>query len=279
MKRIFLGAMLAGLAMLQVTLPVHAEDEAAAKPGVVKPDAAQTAQWKKQIAEWRRWFLAEKLDPERSPDLAREKIAALDDAAAVPALIAALKTEKNPRFRLVLVEPLISLGGKDAVAFLVKLSVEDENPTLREKVCAGLADQPELPGHLDDYIAYLKVPKLAGNAAEALLGTKLIRTDSIGQQQQPDPKLAGALINALNAYEDKVMPYRIAHDTGFLPHVTANPGVGVAGGFQSRGYEDRLVKVKVPVPNEKVLKTLQEYTGQDYQYSESAWKEWLSDGN
>jgi hypothetical protein len=158
MKCSFLGAVLSVVALVHVAPAAYAEDEAAAKSGVVKPDAAQTAQWKKQIAEWRRWFLSEKLDPERSPDLARENIAAIDDPAAIPALIAALKTEKNPRFRLVLVEPLISLGGKEAVAFLVKLSVEDENPMLREKAAVGLADKPELPGHLGDYIAYLKVP-------------------------------------------------------------------------------------------------------------------------
>lgn len=276
MKCSFLGAVLSIVVLLQVSVAAQAE-EAATQPAAVKPDAAQTAQWKKQLAEWRRWFLSEKLDPERSPDLAREKIAAIDDSAAVPALIAALKTEKNPRFRLVLVEPLISLGGKEAVAYLVKLSVEDENPTLREKASEGLADKPELPGHLDDYIAYLKVPKHASNAAEALLWTKLIRTDSIGQQLQPDPKLVNALVDALNAYEVKVMPYRVAFDTGFHPNILY-PG-GTAWGFRAAGYEDRLVKVKIPVPNQKVLKTLQQYTGQDYQYSVSAWKEWLSESN
>lgn len=252
--------------------PALAED-APQQVGAAKPDAASVLAWRQDLNEWRRWFLSEKLDPERSPDLAREKIEAIDDPAAVPALIAMLKTEKNARLRLVLVKPLVTIGGKDAVAFLVKLSVEDENPLLREEVSKGLAGNQELPPFLNTYLAYLKSPKSVENAAEALLWTKLIQPVSPGEK--PDPKITTALINALNTVQEQIIPYKVAYDTGLLvgpkgPHTTA--------GFRTArawGTREGMVKVRIPVPQPKVLTALQGYTGQDYQYADSEWKQWL----
>jgi hypothetical protein len=77
------------------------------------------------------------------------------------------------------------------------------------------------------------------------------------------------------------VPYRVAFDSGWM--VGPAPATAVGGfGFKygrAFGYEDRLVKVRVPVPQPSVLTALQNYTGQDYQYSESAWQDWLVEPN
>jgi hypothetical protein len=235
-----------------------------------KSEVLRTAEWRKQLVEWRKWFLSEELDEQASPDLARENVLGINDQAAIPALIAVLKTEKHPQWRRVLIQPLVKLANDDAsLAFLVKLSVEDENPLLREEVAKGLVGKNGLEKHLDAYIAYLKSPKYVSNAAEALTWTRL--SQAVSTVEKPNPKLAKALINALNAKQEKLMPYQIAFDTGLL---VASDGRYQRTGRIS-GVDEGFVKVKIPVPQPEVLNALKEHTGQDYQYDQSQWNRWL----
>jgi hypothetical protein len=258
--------------LLAVVMAPHlsqAEKPAPAAPAAARPDPAEVAQWRKNLLEWRRWFLSEKLDPERSPALARQNIAAIDDAAAVPAIVAVLKAEKNPQLRRVLVQPLLNLGGKDALKLLVQLSVEDENPLLREEACAGLRDRPELAEHLDQYLEYLKKKRQGVNvryateAAEALMLVGLTAPRAEGEL--PNEKLVRGLTGALDTAP--VVDDALKRD--WIPDPRDS---------KARQKRRSPLAGRVPVvetPNPVVLAALVEHTGEDFQYDKAAWISWL----
>lgn len=236
-----------------------------------KANPAAVAQWRKTLLEWReQYFTGEGENPRALWNQGREKIAAIEDQAAIPAIVALLRTEKHPQFRRAMIVPLISMGGKEAVACLVKWSVEDENPLLREEAAKGLVGKQELQVHLDTYITYLKSPKYVASAAEALTWTRL--SQPISTVERPDEKLTKALINALHTDQIKIVPYSVTFDSGERAHMTRMNNIGP---WRQRGTDEGMVRVRIPVAQPKVVAALEEYSGQHYQYDEKSWLVWL----
>jgi hypothetical protein len=237
---------------------------------VARPSPAAVAQWRKQLQGWgKEFFGGEGKNRQAQWQAGREKIAAIDDPAAIPAIVALLKTEKHPQFRRALIQPLIKLGGKEAVDCLVKWSVEDDNPLLREEAAKGLIGKEGLEAHLDTYIAYLKSPIYVSNAAEALSWTRLCQP--LSTVDQPNEKLVKALVNALHTVTREIVPYSVRFDTGWQwrPSHTGNAA------SRTWGTDKGMVQVKIPKPVPSVLNALRDYSGQDYQYDESQWNKWL----
>jgi hypothetical protein len=230
------------------------------------------APWRQQLLEWRKeYFAVEGEDRQARRAEGREKMAAIDDPAVVPVAIALLRTEKDPQFRRALIQPLIRFGGKEAVACLVKWSVEDDNPLLREEASKGLVGKEGLDAYLDTYIAYLKSPKYVSNAAEALVWTRLCQP--VSTVEKPNAKLVKALINAIHTVQRRTVRYQVAFDTG----QRWTPQGGINGTVKRTwGVDDGMVQVRIPVPQPAVVEALKTYTGQDYQYDESAWNSWIS---
>jgi hypothetical protein len=232
---------------------------------------------------------AEPVDPAKTIDAARDQIGQIDDPAAIPAILALLKTEKIGLFRRALIQPLIKLGGPEAVAALVKLSVEDENPTLRDEAAAGLAGKPELPQFLDEYVKYLHNPRHSSAAAKALRLTKLATRQSSAEPL--DPKLTKALVGALVQKERKLVRYWTVFDTGPVPGLEQSTIDSITGPVIDRRAEyGRLgkrsaryirnyqgwIEVFVPVPNPQALETLKIYTSQNLEYDQAAWTKTLN---
>jgi HEAT repeat protein len=273
----------AWLAWLEARLKeggIPALPETAPEP---KADPTAVAKWRKQLLQWRDEFFifgredrhtANAEDRNARYEAGRGKIAAVNDPAAIPAIIKLMETDKEPQFRRALLVPLIASDDPAAEASLVRWSVEDENPLLREEAAKALAGRKGLDRYLPRYIAYLKSPVFVANAAEALLVTKIGKPPS--QSQTPDVKLAKALINAMHTSQYKVVPYRVAYDTGWL----VGPRLGGSGtgthGYRAWGTDEAMVRVKVPVPQPSVRAALKEYTGQDYEYDQARWREWLT---
>ncbi len=261
---LFCGALLAAGLMSPVR-PLPA-DEPAVEAGA-KADPAAKAQWLAKFREWRKWMVAETPVEGQTRDDARAAMGAIDDPAAIPVILSLLKGEKYSQFRRALIRPLINLGGEDAVAMLVKLSVEDDNAVLRQEAAEGLAGKPELPQHLEKYIQYLHKPQSSTAAAQALRWTKLATRQS--ESDPLDPKLTKALIDGLVQKVKKRVPYWVAVDTGWIPHTGTGSGFG---NFRHREYAEGWVVVSVPEPNAEVKKTLSEYSSQNHEYDQPKWR-------
>jgi len=242
--------------------PLRGEEVA---PVAAEPAAEAAVNWPAKLREWRKSFAPKNEQELQAEEAATKEIEAIDDPAAIPAIIAALKTEKSP-MRWALVAPLIKLGGEDAVAMLVKLSVEDESPQLRQLAAEGLVGQQELPQFLDKYIDYLYKPQFSTAAAQALRWDKLAVRDSVGQPL--NPKLVKALIAALVQKQKKLVPYWWAVDTGNLRHMTRSGGRGT---YRHRGYQEGLTEALMPTPNPEARETLRQYTSSDFQFDQSRW--------
>jgi HEAT repeat protein len=257
-------AVVAGFLILALA-PLRADERASA--------TAAAGQWRKQLASWgQEYFGPQSAENQALWEQGREQLASVDDPAAIPPIVALLKTEKHPQFRRALIVPLIQLGGKEATSALVKWSVEDDNPLLREEAATGLAGKEGLDAHLDTYIAYLKSPKYVANAAEALSWTRLAQP--LSTVERPNEKLTKALIQALHTRQQQVVPYSVSYDSGTR---ISMDGMGNAGPWRKWGTDEGWVRVRIPVPQPKVVAALQEYTGQQYQYDTSQWQNWLRD--
>lgn len=240
-----------------------------AEERVVFGEPEKTEQWVQKLRMWQAWFDGRGKDPVvQTREAACAQIEAIDDPAAVPAIVGLLKSEKQwGGFRYILMRPLVKLGGDEAVAMLVKLSVEDKNPLLRKEAAEGLVGKQELPQHLDQYIKYLYKPQFSTAAAQALRWNKLAVRQS--NTDPLDPKLTKALIAALVQKQKKRVPYWMAEDTGWIGHRDSNGGSG--GRFRHREYKEGWVEVLVPQPNPEALQTLKEYSYGDYQYDQGKW--------
>jgi hypothetical protein len=233
-----------------------------------KVNGAPAANWSAQLREWRKWYTQAQRDVSKTREAAQAALEAIDDPAIIGPIVSLLKTEKHGQFRRALLRPLIRLGGKEAVAALVKWSVEDDNPVLRQEAAEGLVGKPELPQFLDQYIEYLRNPKFAANSAQALRWTKLAVRES--SSEPLNEKLTKALIDALVQKQKKRVPYWVAVDTGWLRDAS-----GERFG-RHREYEEGLVDAFVFEPNPEVHATLKSYSGEDYQFEQRSWVRNLS---
>jgi hypothetical protein len=258
------------VAILAFSSSGWAEEKA---PGRPKHDPGVVAKWRKQFLEWRgQYFAVEANDEERFAlqEAGRAKFAEVDDPVAVPAISALLQTDKLPQFRRALILPLMKIDNDESMACLVEWSVEDENPLLREEAAKALVGRQGLEKYLDTYLTYLRSPKLVANAAEALTWTRLAQP--VSTVEKPDPKLTKALISALHTVQRQIVPYSVAYDSGLIPGVSPSGNINYGRVY---GTDSGMVQVKIPVPQPKVLAALKEYSGQDHQYDQSAWKAWL----
>jgi hypothetical protein len=230
---------------------------ALAQEVVVFGKGEKTQQWVQKLLIWRSWYTPGSKDPAQTREAARNLVEGIHDPAAIPAILAFLKVEKDGRFRHALVWPLIQMGGPDAIATLVKLSVLDDDLRLRYEVAVALACRPETPDYLEEYISFLYKPPLAARAAQALhwsrLATRDLTTDPI------DPRLAKALIAALVQPEEKRLPFSTIYG-GPLPE-----------GAPLTGFDVRWREVEVPTPNPHVYETLKAYSLRDHGYDQARW--------
>jgi hypothetical protein len=238
-----------------------------------KPDQATVLAWRKKLNEMRKLFPVDKNRPQGDIEEGRRTVAAIDDPAAVPVIVALLETEKNAQFRRSLIQPLISLGGKEADACLVKWSVEDRNPYVRQEACHGLAERENLREHMPAYLEYLRRPRqglnwrFATEAAEALLMTGLAAP--LKEGERPNEEMVRMLVGALDSAKVDV----VQTNAPFVKDLIPDPRD--SGPRQKRKTPLAEVLPAVKTPNPVVLATLQEYTGEDIQYDQRAWLAWL----
>lgn len=229
-------------------------------------DPKATAEWYKKIGVWSKQAKLVPTPAEKvASDAAWEGIAAAADPAAVPALKKALASEKYIIAQRKYVGPIARSGGREALDFLVKLSVEPASDSLRQEAAEAIATMPNAEEAIPQYVRYLRVPKYCVYAARALSFNGLTKYRS---GKVPDPQLFQALVNSLILPDVTWVPVVQWFDTGVF--MTRN-------GLTSRGsgIREGTVKKVDPKPNPFAEACLKEYTGQDYGYDQEAWKQWM----
>lgn len=232
-----------------------------------KLDPKATAEWYKKIGEWSKQAkLVPTAAEKEASDAAWEQISGVADPAAVPALKKALAGEKYIIAQRKYVLPIARSGGREALDFLVKLSVEPASDSLRQEAAEAISTMPNSEDAIPQYVRYLRLPKYSVYAARALSFNGLTKYRS---GKVPDPQLFQALVNSLILPDVSWIPVEQWYDSGFIP-----TGFGT-GTTRSVGVSKSLVKKVDPKPNPIAEDRLKEYTGQDYGYDQEAWKRWL----
>lgn len=191
-------------------------------------------------------------DPARS-SVAIESIREIDDPLAVPALAAAVSQDPQLRSRNWYLEALARIGTSEAIAALVTIGLEHNDPETRIAAVEQLAvDRP--PMATLSFLAALRGPENAriNRAAEAL--------GQLGDESAVLP-----LVAALETEHTVIDP-----GSGGSLSATFTPGQGglSAGG----GPTQRRRRVR----NEAVLEALVRLTGTNFEWRADAWRAWLA---
>lgn len=234
----------------------------------------ETAESRLSASEWKRrinhWAMDVRSFPKEpiAATAARNRIRSIRDENAIKVLESKLKTEKDINVCIAFLEALGGIAGEHAVSVLVRNAVVNN----RQEVSA--AASWELRNLHVPSIAIAEFAKLMktsyGQSALMTLHVSGL-LEPLQPYEAPNSEITEAIIRLLELkYEEKVpiILWR-GYDTGFIP-------IG-SGGYRSARLQTQrsfVVNQKL-VPNELALELLRKYTGQDYAYSQSAWRKWL----
>jgi hypothetical protein len=199
--------------------------------------------------------LRRQLDQPAAADRAAEEIRGIADAAAVPAVVAALGKEPVPRVRGWYVEALARIRSPDAVAALISAAVDhpdDDTRILATDRLVLIGPHAAVP----PLVAALHGPDNARvNRAAAALGRLGV------------PTVAAPLIDALQTKHVIVQgggSGEGAMTAGFTPD---GGGLSMGGGPK---------KGTVVANNARVLEALIALTGKNFEWDAAAWRTWLA---
>jgi hypothetical protein len=199
--------------------------------------------------------LRRQLDQPATADRAAEEIRGIADAAAVPAVVAALGKEPVPRVRGWYVEALARIRSPDAVAALISAAVDhpdDDTRILATERLVLIGPHAAVP----PLVAALQGPDNARvNRAAAALGRLGV------------PAVAAPLIDALQTKHVVVQGGgggEGAMTAGFTPD---SGGLSMGGGPK---------KGTVVANNARVLEALIALTGKNFEWDAAAWRTWLA---
>jgi hypothetical protein len=218
-------------------------------------DAAEI-DWLANLRLWKEWLRSDRTG--RSEE-AQARIAAIVDPSAVPALVKLLSAEDDPWTFDLLLDALGRLDHPDAVRTLVRLSLDDVAPEVREKCLDYLTDR-ESPVSIVPYVQALKDRdnRVVNRAGEAL--------GRLGDVAAISP-----LIDALVTRHT----YRIQPGNSNEFNASFNPNGG-GGGFSFGGNGPK--DVDRDRENPRVLQALNKLASpQGFEYDEQAWRRWYVD--
>src|SRR5262249_22179198 len=122
--------------------------------------------WYRQLKQWQ-ILLANDREDRHAAGLAKFK--AIDQPAAVPALVRALRSTPEEEYRLIFVEALCRIEGERPIRPLAARSVLDESAAVRDAAIAGVR-RKGIDVAIPVYLKFLKDPLnvLVNRAAAAL---------------------------------------------------------------------------------------------------------------
>lgn len=211
-------------------------------------------EWRRRLKHWRIW-----LDTGREEE-ALEQIDHIDDPLAVPALGDLLGKEGVESYRKRYIETLARIASPAAWHVLLRSSLYDESEEVRLTSLDYIIDRPSSEV-VEFYVKRLRDENnTTVNRAALALG------------RLKDRKAVQPLIDALVTSHKRVVAP--ASPGGFSAGFGSVGGGPVSGGMNVGGGGAKILIEYYR--NEDVLEALAQMTGQNYEYSVPAWKNWYA---
>jgi len=211
-------------------------------------------EWAQKINRWRKW-----LGTNRDLD-GRRNLLAINDPAAVKALIRALDNEPIEQVCKIYIEVLANLGTPAAIEALAVCSLEDPVEELR-LTCLDYLKKGKRPEVVAFYVGRL-----------GSKDNRMVNRAALGLGYMKDPSSVGPLIDALvTVHKYKI----ITGSAGSLsPTFSTGPNGAPGGGGLSVGGGPKIIQRTHT--NQSVLDALVAITGQNFNFDQQAWKYWLA---
>jgi hypothetical protein len=212
-------------------------------------------EWKRKIRLWRGWMGRRRFDE------AREKLMAVDDPRAAPALVELLERETDQRVRSLYVEVLGRLPSDLATAALVRGALEDASEEMRLQC----VDQLERRGDQEATGAFVR--------ALASEDNQRVNRAAVGLGRLKIEWTIPYLIDALTTTHRK----RIDAGSGQIGAAFGRDGTNSSGlGGLSVGGGPKVIEQSIE--NRNVLDALVAISGGvNYRYDKLGWRQWYSD--
>jgi hypothetical protein len=198
--------------------------------------------------------LRRQLDQPASADRAAEEIRGISDAAAVPALAAALGKEPMPRVCGLYVEALSRIRSPEAVAALVATAIDHADAGTR----AAAVERLVLIG------PHAVVPALAAALRSSDNARVNRAAEALGRLGVP-----AAVEPLIDALETKHVVVQGAGGEGSMTAAFTPNGGGLSMGGGPK-------KVSVVAKNDRVLEALVALTGKNFAWDAVAWRAWIA---
>ncbi len=223
---------------------------------------AAVDKWKKDLNIWRKW-----LDNRFKVDEGVANLRAVKDPLASSVLSEMFEDEKEPPVKLLLIELLGRMHTGIATTALVKASIEDEDPKIRE---AALKQ-------LEEFGADVAVPVyIRGLDPEQQSNNAKINRAAVALARFKAQRAVKPLIDSL-VTEHKINIGGNGPNGGLgIGLGFGGPGGGI-GNFGVNGNKPKIVNQ--PIQNREVHSALRVLTGKDYQYDQEAWTRWYVESN
>lgn len=215
-----------------------------------KAELAETG-WFTKLKRWYSWLGTDR------DEAARANIAAINDPAAVRALLRYLGEEEDRQTKGLFVDALAQIGGDAALGALVDAALHDPDEEIR-LTCLDRLAAAEYPAAVAQFVAALKDKD-----------NQVVNRAGVALGQMQDPSAIGALIDAL----ETVHKFKVVKGNPGQMSSTFNTGGG-GGGFSFGGGGTEIVKQSIK--NREVLRALVKLAGVNFEFDRQAWKYWYA---
>ncbi|HKD35321.1 MAG TPA: HEAT repeat domain-containing protein, partial [Pirellulales bacterium] len=222
-----------------------------------KEEAAEL-EWRIKVKRWRGAI-------EARPDFAKQMtddLFANAGAAAVPAVKQMLGSESDRKVKILLINTLVKLGTADALAVVAMRTLDDDDEEVR---LSSL-----------DALRATKHPELTSSYVKALKSSDNLRVNRAAY--------CLGILNDKSAIIPLIDALRTRHKfkdpgSGNPGQMTTTFGSGPGGGGGGLAVGGGPKEVKVWLENHEVLKALIAITGENFEFNETAWKNWYARQN
>lgn len=218
-------------------------------------------EWAQKVNRWLEW-----VDSRDRDQAGRDNLRAIEDPLAVKALVGALRTEKRPKARVLLIEPLAKIGSADALHALATTSLEDGVEEVRLS-CLDYLKKGKSPEVVSFYV---------GPSGLKSKDNIMVNRAAVALSALRDRTTVGPLIDALvTQHKYKLVTSGSGGSPGSISTSFGTGGNSGGGGMSMGGGGPKIIKKDIS--NQAVLDALTVLTGGvNFGFDVKAWKNWFA---